>query len=334
MNSAKRRQFLLATGALLAAPIVGAQQAGRVYRIALVSSAPAATLAGPLPTSPGPRAFVQGLNAHGYVEGHNLILDRRSRYGLDAAEIDSMMNALLREKPDVIVVPGTSDAVRAVRATRLVPIVMAASVDPVGAGLAQSLTRPGGNVTGMTTDVGTGAEEKRLELLLELLPKARRIAFIGMKGDWESAWGKAIRGAALKRQMELFFAEGKPDGFGEALVALRQRKPDAFFVALSPTTMPYSVSFGEFTLASRIPSSCGLTEMVEQGCLMAYGQSLADIWAHVVTHVDKILKGAKAGDLPIEQPTKFELVINLKTAKALKLNIPQTVMLRADKVIE
>ena len=323
-----RRDSVLAIIALAGLPLAAkAQQPGKVYRIAVI-------IAGPDPASPGMRAFIQGLKARGYIEGQNLILDRRTIHGLDFPSIDAMMAELVRQKPDVIVTPGTNTSVRAMKAAGGIPIVMAASVDPVGAGLAHSLARPGGTVTGLVTDVGSGAEEKRVEILLELLPKARRIAFVGWKGDWDGRWGKSIQSAMAKRGVDLFFAEGKPSGFAEALEAIKQRKSEAFFVALSTSTWPFSSSFGEFTLLNRIPSSCGVTEMAEDGCLLAYGQSVVSIWTQAVTYVDKILKGTKPGDIPIEQPTKFELVINLKTAKALGIKIPQSLLIRANRVIE
>jgi len=291
-------------------------------------------MAGPVPTSVSMRALVEALKARGYVEGQNLILDRWTTYGLDGAGMDGLFADVARAKPDVIVVPGSGHALRAVKAASAIPIVMAASGDPVGLGLAQSLAHPGGNVTGLVTDVGAGAEEKRLEIFLELLPKARRIAFVGQKGDWDFVWGEAVRSAAAKRKVSITFAEGNPAGFTEALDGIKRKKPDAFFVALSPTTGAFGLKFGQFTLANRIPSSCGIAEMAQDGCLMAYGQSAADIFAHSVTYVDKILKGAKPGDLPIEQPTRFQLVINLKTAKALGIKVPQSVLVRADRVIE
>lgn len=334
----RRDALIVALGlvALLAAPVSArTQQPGKVYRIAIISNAPPAELAGTQPAHPGMRAFVQGLKARGYVEGKNVVLERRSMVGISGpVQYDDMVAELVRLKADVIVVPGTSYAVSATRVARGVPIVMVASVDPVAAGLAQSLARPGGNVTGLTTDVGTGVEEKRLELFLELLPKARRIAFIGLKVDWENAWGSAIRNAASKLGVTLSYTEGKRTGFEEAFEILRKEKPDAFFVALSPTTWPFRSSIGEFTLGGRIPSSCGLTDMAEYGCLMAYGQNIPDIWAYTVKYVDRILKGTKPGDLPIEQPMRFELVVNLKTAKALRIKVPHSILLRADRVID
>ena len=330
-----RRGAVLALLAVTAAlPAAFAQQPGKVYRIAVITSSPAAQLAGPAPESLGMRAFIQGMKARGYIEGQNLVLDRRTISGLDFPSIDDMMAELVRQKPDVIVTPGTNSSVRAMKAAGGIPIVMAGSVDPVAAGLAQSLARPGGSVTGMATDVGAGAQAKRMELLLELVPKARRIAFVGWKMDSDNPWGREVQSVAAKRRVALFFAEGKPTGFADALEALKREKSEAFFVAASPNTTSLGATFGEFTLASRIPSSCGFTEMAEQGCLMSYGQSIADFWTKSTIYVDKILKGAKPGDLPIEQPTRFELVINLKTAKAIGIKVPQSLLIRADRVIE
>jgi putative ABC transport system substrate-binding protein len=186
----------------------------------------------------------------------------------------------------------------------------------------------------LAIDVGVGSEEKRLELFLEMLPKVRRLAFVGLKGDWDSAWGKAIQNIVAKRRLDLFFAEGTSAGFADALEALRQKQSDAFFVALSPNTAPFVSSFIAFTLSSGIPSSCGIVEYADIGCLMAYGQSYKSFFTSASTFVDKILKGAKPGDLPIEQPTKIELVVNLKTAKALGIKIPPSILVRADRLVE
>ena len=329
------RGNLIAILALGVLPLhVFAQPADKVYRVAISLPSPPATIDGPTPRSGAMHAIIEGLKARGYIEGRNLIFDRRSRFGLDSQGRDDSMADIVRLKPDVIIVDGTGDAVRAIKLTSSIPIVMTASVDPVGAGLALSLARPGRNVTGLVTDVGMGSEEKRLEIFLELLPKARRLAFVGMKGDWETPWGRAIRDIAAKRQLDLYFAEGNPAGFADALEAIRRRKTEAFFVAASPMTTQFMSSFSEFTLSSGIPGTCAITEMAEQGCLMAYGQSFKSFFSYAVTYVDKILKGANPGDLAIEQPTKFELVINMKTAKAIGLTIPQSVLLRADRVIE
>ena len=323
-----------ATLALLAAsaevwPLRSQAQANaRVYRVAVLefgSLAPGSWLR---------TQTVNDLKALGYIEGQNLVLDLRPLAGIDAEGQDAIVTEVTNLKPDVIIVPGTGTAHRAAKATRSIPIVMVASVDPVGAGLAQSLARPGGNVTGSALDVGTGAEEKRMEILLEMLPKARRIAFVGTQIDWDAPWGKAVRGVAAKRGVSLVLAEGKTNGVTEALDVVKKEKAEAFFVALSPWSGKFSRAFADFTVANHIPSSCGLIEMVDLGCLMGYGQSGAAMWIRVMAYVDKILKGAKPADLPIEQPTTFPLVINLRTAKAIGMKIPQSILVRADSVVE
>jgi putative tryptophan/tyrosine transport system substrate-binding protein len=315
-----------------AAPMQGVAQAqskAKIYRVAVVTSVPAAAL-------PGTRAFeLAQLKALGYVEGQNLILDLRSLLGIAAEGQRAEVAELLDLKPDVIVVDGTTAAVLVANATTTIPIVMAASVDPVGAGLTQSLARPSRNVTGLALDVDTGAEEKRLEIFLEMLPKARRIAFVGPPASWEDAWGKAVQGVAAKRGVDLLYVAGQgTTGYAEALETVKREKFDALFVGNAPAAGRLGRTFGEFSAANRIPSACGITEMVDQGCLMTYGQSGIGFWKHGFAYVDKILKGAKPADLPIEQPTEFQLVINLKTAEAIGLKIPQSVLLRADRVVE
>ena len=331
-----KRGALLAVLAMAGARLPAfAQTADKVYRIAVYFNQRAASLAGPIPASVLMRAFVETLSTRGYVEGRNLILDRWSSVGLDVPEREKMMAELVRTKPDVIVVDGTGAALHAAKLTSSIPIVMVASVDPVGYGLAQSLARPGRNVTGLALDVGVGSEEKRFDLFVEMLPKARRLAYVGTKGDWEGAWGKAVQAVAAKRRVDLFFAQGQPSaGFADAIDALKREKSEAFFVALSSSTGPYSQLFAKFALANRLPSSGGTTEWADLGCLMAYGQSAVNFFTHGGMYVDKILKGANPGDLPIEQPTKFELVINLNTAKAIGFTVPQSILLRADRVIQ
>jgi putative ABC transport system substrate-binding protein len=147
-------------------------------------------------------------------------------------------------------------------------------------------------VTGLVTDVDAGAEEKRLELLLEMVPKAHRIAFVGLRVDWEDAGARQFKAEAAKRDVKLLFVEGKRTDFSGALETLRQENADAFFVALSPLTTQFASSFGEFTVANRLPSSCAITEMVDRGCLMAYGQSVASVIVRSLTYVDRILKGS------------------------------------------
>jgi putative ABC transport system substrate-binding protein len=307
-----RRTFLCGlTLGTLSLPLAGeAQQTGKVYRVGLTfTTSPVSEMAGPEPVHPLARAFVRGLRALGYVEGQNLILERRSAEGR-YERFGDIVAELVRLKADVIVTVA-DPMVRAAKAvTTTVPIVMATSGDPVGEGFVQSLARPGGNITGFTIRAGPEIGAKRLELLRDALPGVSRIAYFASKEDkeWEGPFGKSVRAAA---------------------------QADALFVGTAGG--PVYADRGlivDFATRTRLPSTFPFREAVELGGLMSYGVSLTDVFRRAAGQVDKILKGAKPADLPIEQPTKFELVINLKTAKALGLTIPQSLLIRADEVVQ
>ena len=329
---------LVATLALnLAAPLAaGAQQAGKVYRVGFISAAvPVSEMAGPEPVHPTTRAFVQGLRALGYVEGQNLILERRSAEGR-YERFGDLVAELVRLKADVIVTAGAA-AVRAAKVvTTTVPIVMAAGGDPVGEGIVQGLARPGGNITGLATFAGPEIEGKRLELLRAMLPSVSRVAYLLSKEnkDWESPAGKSVRTAAQALGVTLVLAEFTSHQYTDAFTRISRARTEALFVAGGPTAYADRALIVDFATRTRLPSSFGWREAVELGGLMSYGVNLADNFRRVAVYVDKILKGAKPADLPVEQPTKFELVINLKTAKALGLTVPPSLLLRADQVIE
>jgi putative ABC transport system substrate-binding protein len=333
-----RRTFLAGTGAvLLAAPLAAeGQQAAKVYRVGLIAAAtPVSEMAGPEPAHPLVRAFVQGLRTLGYVEGQNLILESRSAEGR-YERFGDILAELVRLKVDVIVTLADPAARAAKAVTTTVPIVMAVSVDPVGNGLVQSLAHPGGNITGLTIYVGPELEAKRLELLREMLPGASRVAYLGSKEDkdWESPWGKSVRTAAQGLGVPLMLAEFTPHQFTPAFTLISRARADALFVAPSPATYNDRALIVDFAARTRLPSVFANRESVEAGGLMSYGASNRDNFRRAATYVDKILKGAKPGDLPVEQPTKFDLVINLKTAKALGLTIPPSLLARADELIQ
>ncbi len=323
--------------ALFVAPLAaGAQQAGKVYRVGLIVVAtPVSELAGPEPVNPAFRAFVQGLRALGYVEGRNLILERRSAEGR-FERFGDIVAELVRLKADVIVTGGSLMARAAKAVTTTVPIVMATSADPVGEGIVQSLARPGGNITGLTISVGPEIEAKRLQLLREMLPGVSRVAYLSSKEDkeWESPRGQSVRTAAQALGVTLVPAEFPPHQVTDAFALISRARAEALFVASSPTTFAGRALIVDFATRTRLPSIFSLRDAVVLGGLMSYGVNLVDNLRRAATYVDKILKGAKPGDLPVEQPTKFELVINLKTAKALGLTIPPSLLLRADEVIE
>jgi putative tryptophan/tyrosine transport system substrate-binding protein len=313
---------------------VAAQSAGKVHRVGIIlSTTSPAEMSGADPVHPGMRAFVHALRAHGHVEGRNLVLDRRSAEGV-WGRAHGIVAELVQLKTDVIVVANAEFAQRASQIAKSTPIVVLVADQLVARGLAKSLARPGGNVTGFTTDVEVGTEVKRLELFSSLLPKGRRIAFVGTEQDWSNPWGKALQDAAPVLRANLFHVQSSKSGYAEAFAAIRQQKPDAFYVARSVTAYGFRKEIGEFALASRLPSACGSVDTVVHGCLMSYGLSVNDLFVRSARYVDRILKGAKPADLPIERPSKFEFVVNLKTARAIGLTVPQSVLLRADRVIE
>jgi putative ABC transport system substrate-binding protein len=320
--------------AVIAPCAAKAQQAGKVYRVGLIfPSPPVSEMAGLEPVSNGARAFVRGLRALGYVEGRNLILERRSAEGR-FERFAPIVAELVSLNVDVIVVSSTSLAQRAKEVTTAVPIVMGAVADPVGSGLAQSLARPGGNVTGLTSDVGPEIQGKRLELLKGAVPRASRVAFLGSKELWEVVYEQSIKGGAHALGLTVFLAEHTPTDYAGAFTLISRERPDALFVAPSSENSAQRRLIVDFATSFRLPNNHAFRESVEVGGLMSYGVNVADLFRRAGGYVDKILKGAKPADLPIEQPTNLELVINLKTARALGLTIPPSLLLRADLVIE
>jgi putative tryptophan/tyrosine transport system substrate-binding protein len=202
------------------------------------------------------------------------------------------------------------------------------------AGLVASLARPGGNLTGLTIDISPEIEAKRLELLKAAIPTLRRIAYLGTNAAWESAATQALRRAARLFGVEVLHVEHIPTDYGAAFAAVTRLQPDAIFASYTPETYAHRQSIAEFALKHRLPGMYPYQEMAEAGGLMSYGMSVPDLFRLSAHYVDKILKGAKPADLPIEQPTKFELVINRRTANALGLDLPQSLLLRADRVVE
>jgi putative ABC transport system substrate-binding protein len=319
-----RRAFLAGTGAvLLAAPLAAeGQQPGKVYRVGyIVTTSPVSETAGPKPAHPATRAFIEALQALGYVEGQNLILERRSAEGR-FERFGDIVAELVRLKVDVIVTAGNQLTHAAKAATTTIPIVMAAAGDPVGDGLVQSLARPGGNITGVTTSVGPETHAKRLELLTATLPGVSRVAYLAIKGEWETPWGQSIRTAAQALGVMLVRAEYSPREYTGAFTLISRARAEALFVSVGPTAYADRALIVDFATRARLPSIFAFREAVKLGGLMSYGVNQPDNYRRAAGYVDKILKGAKPGELPIDQPTKFELVINLKTAKVLGLTIP------------
>jgi putative tryptophan/tyrosine transport system substrate-binding protein len=326
-----RRAFVTGLGAALAAPLAAeAQQMGRLYRIGILGNV---SIAEPYGASLW-GAFVQGLRELGYADGQNISLEYVSSEG-KYERLPALAAELVRRKVDVIVVPADQNALAVKQATSSIPIVMIG--DPVGTGLVANLARPGGNITGLSALAGPEIVGKQLELLKATLPQVSRIAILRNPGNPTHAiWLRQAEIAArsLTIQVQTLEARG-PDEFGRAFKAMTTEGVGAVLILTDGMFSNHMIRIADLAMKSRLPAM-GPRNMVDAGAgiLMSYGPIGPELFRRAATYVDKILKGAKPGDLPIEQPTKFELVINLKTAKALGLTIPPSLLLRADQIIE
>jgi len=279
-------------------------------------------------------AFREQLRKLGYVEGKNIAFETRFTRG-NVEQIPAAAQELVRLKISVIVTSGTVTAQIAKKATSTIPIVMATGTDPVASGVVASLARPGGNVTGVTS-IATGLTPKRFELLREILPRMSRLAVLWHSDNSASATlVRELEAAARSPKVVLQNLGVKStEEFPAAFAAMTKSHADAVFVIAGPYFYSGRQRIAELALKHRLPSMHGTSEYADAGGLVSYAPSYADLFRHAADYVDKILKGAKPGDLPIEQPTKFELVINQKTARALGVKIPPAVLLRAERVIE
>jgi putative ABC transport system substrate-binding protein len=321
-----RRAFIgTVAGGLLAAPLAAeAQPAGTVWRIGLISVTHRRT----------EDVFFQQLRELGYVEGQNLVVERRYSAG-QAERFPEFAAALARLNVDMIIVTTTPAALAVKNATKTIPIVQPNSIDPVGAGLVASLARPGGNFTGATSQAPE-VVAKRLQLLVQSIQHVSTVAVVWNAANPANArsWREA-RDAARVLGINVQSREVRgPSDFESVFAGMARERPDALLFIGDQLTLQHGQQTVDFATQKRIPSVFDRADLVTAGGLMSYGADEADQWRRSAVLVDKILKGAKPGDLPIEQPTKFELVINLKTAKALGLTIPQSLLQRADQVIE
>src|SRR5262245_22456814 len=337
MTPSRLVRVITLTIALLAPPLAGeAQQPARtVHRIGLLYEAlPFAYVLSP---QNNPTPFSRALSELGYTEGQNLIVEVRTAEGR-IERIPKIVAEFVRLRVDVIVVSTSQVAHWVKQATSTVPIVIAGGSTLAELGLVQSLARPGGNVTGLTRDAGPEIEAKRLELLREVAPGISRVAFVGSKADWKSPMGQAVQRAGRVLALRLVLAEHPASvtdrDYEAALGVVTRERADALFVASGGPGFAYQRELVEFAARNRLPAVASYRAFPVGGGLMSYGPSLADLYRRAAGYVDKILKGAKPADLPIEQPTKFELYINLKTAKAIGLTVPPAVLARADTIIE
>jgi putative ABC transport system substrate-binding protein len=326
---ARRALGVIVAGLLAASSQAAAQPPTKIPRIGYL-------VLSPLTETPSPEraAFVAGLRELGWIEGKTVVIEYRSAKS-NPELLEDLAEELVRAKVDVIVTAGGAAAPRAVRqATSTIPVVMAASGDPVAVGLVGSLARPGGNVTGvslMAPELGP----KRLELLKEVAPRVSRLAAV-----WNPTFRdaeielRATQAAARALGVRLTPVEVRnADDLARAFSMLETERPDALTVFFDPLTSGYRELVADFAKKHRLPTVFGAKEFAQAGGLMSYAPNVADGFRRAAAYVDKILRGARPGDLPIEQPTKFELVVNLKTARVLGLAIPPSVLLRADEVI-
>ena len=331
MDRVHRRDFLVAAGTLLAAPLVAdAQQAANVTRIGYLSHNLAAS-------SHLRDAFLQGLRELGYVEGRNVVIEYRYAEG-KPERLPALAAELVALKVDVIVTVSNTTALAAKQATRTVPIVFTAVANPVAAGIVTSLARPGGNLTGLAS-LGSELVGKRLELVKQAVPGVSRVAVLWLPGALGERTEKDMRaGADVASQalgVRLQFVEARdPTDFDRAFSDMTGARADALTLLPSNMFLREHRRLVDLAAKNRLPAVYGSREFVDAGGLMSYGANQVDLYRSAATYVDKILKGARPDDLPVEQSSKFELFINLKSANALGITIPKSMLARADEVIQ
>jgi ABC-type uncharacterized transport system substrate-binding protein len=325
------RRTFLANFALsvLAAPLAAMGQQTKMPRIGYLFLQPFSTSAHLRD------AFRQGLRELGYVEGQNIAIEPRNAEGRPERLLE-LAAELVRLKVDVIVAAPEASVQAAQQATRTVPIVMAVSFDPVGRGFVASLARPGGNITGLS-NIAPELAGKRLEFLKEIVPKLSTVAVLwdpGSASEAEQFKEMEVAARALRVRLNSLPFPGSRSDFESAFQSGRTAGSEALIAVDSSRVFGERVQIAGFAAKNRTPTLAGFREFAQAGGLMTYGASLPDLHRRAATYVDKILKGAKPADLPVEQPTKYELVINLRTAKALGLTVPQSLLVRADEIIQ
>jgi putative ABC transport system substrate-binding protein len=327
----RRREFITLIGGVAVLPQTAhAQQASPLPRVGLVS----------IGADPGDpvvfRPFLEQLRELGYVEGRNIILERRFAAGRDEL-IGDFVADLVQRKVDIIVVTGNRESITAKHATSTIPIVTIVSSDPIRTGLAASLAHPGGNVTGLTT-MDWGIYGKRIEILKQVLPNLSKVALLLSLGNGSyapgSPWAHDVETDARSLGVELFIVETDPASVESAIASAAAAGAQALVGASDGTVVARRREIAESAITHRLPTMFAFRENVVAGGLMMYAARVADLSRRAAFFVDRILKGSKPSDLPIEQPTTFELIINLKTAKILDLTVPPPLLAQADEVIE
>jgi ABC-type uncharacterized transport system substrate-binding protein len=326
----KRREFITLLGGAVATWSLAthARAQAKIPRVGFMGNSTAALEANLVD------AFREGLRELGYEEGHNIVIEYRWADG-QYERFPALVTELIAAKVDVIVTAGTPAALAVKKATTTVPLVMVAVGDPVGTGLVPSLARPDGNLTGLSS-VAPDLEGKRLELLREIVPSVSRVAvFFNSVNPFHVASMRQaqVAGETLGIKVQQHDIR-KSEDLDEAFAAIRKERPDALLILADRVFLHNRQRMMDFTQEQRLPNVNAYKELVEAGGLISYGPSYEDMHKRAAIYVNKILKGAKPGNLPIEQPTKFTLVVNLKAAKALGISMPPTVLSRADEVVE
>ena len=326
-----RRQLLAVLGGAAAAwPLAARAQQPKIIRLGYLDpQRPSDPIAANLR-----RQFLLGLRDLGYVEGRHFKMEDRSADGqLD--RLSNLATELERLPVDMFVVGGDAPIIAAMRASDTIPIVMTLAADPIRSGFIQSLSRPGGNVTGMSA-LASDMAGKRLELLKEAVPRAQRVAVLWNSDNPSKVaeWGETQEAAGTVGLALRSVEARSRDELETALAAIGKNLPDAMLTFAEGLTISLRQRIGTFALANRLPMISELREFAEAGGIATYGVNRADLWRRTATYVDKITRGAKPADLPVEQPTRFELIINLNNAKAIGLDVPPTLLARADEAIE
>jgi putative tryptophan/tyrosine transport system substrate-binding protein len=320
--------ILLIVAVVVVGGVATAQQPTKIPRVGFLGGASLSSIAARI------EAFRQGLRELGYVEGKNIVIESRYAEGrLD--RLTDLAAELVRLKVDVIVTGGPSPTRAAKEATVTIPIVMALDNDPVGSGFVASLARPGGNITGLAT-LSPEISGKQLELLKEIVPRLSRVAVVGTSsnpGNAQMLRETELAAGAFAVQLH-YLDVGGPKDIETVFRAASKGRADAVLVLPNPVLLSRRAQLADLAAKNRLPAVYGQPEYVDAGGLMFYGASITEMFRRAATYVDKILKGAKPADLPVEQPKKFEMIINLKAAKQIGLTIPPNVLVRADRVIK
>ena len=329
VSRTNRREFIAGLGGAAAWPLVArGQQPKKVYRIGFLANDPT------IPTTSAGQAFLAGLRESGFVEGDNIVIERRFAEGM-ADRYPKLIAELIELNPDVLITSAIPATMAAKRATNSIPIVMLNVADPLKEGIIANLAHPSGNVTGLAQSATMEIMTKRIQLLKDAMPSVSKVGVLVSPQDIQQEEVELLESAAHDLHIDVQFLTAQTaEGISRAFSQLSQQRPDAIFVLNGAAALTHRKLITDLAATSGLPVISGFREVTDAGGLLSYGADRTDLFRRAATYVAKILNGAKPGDLPVEQPAKYELVINLRTVKSLKLEIPPGLLARADEVIE